>query len=64
MIDAVGCDRPHFIHRTGHGLGLEVHEEPQIVACNRTPLAPGMVFTIEPGIDPPGWAGCASRMMW
>ena len=48
---------PHFIHRTGHGLGLEVHEEPQIVAGNRTPLAPGMVFTIEPGIYLPGWGG-------
>ena len=56
VIDAAGYG-PHFIHRTGHGLGLEVHEEPQIVAGNRTPLAPGMVFTIEPGIYLPGWGG-------
>ena len=56
VIDDAGYG-PNFIHRTGHGLGLEVHEEPQIVAGNRTPLAPGMVFTIEPGIYLPGWGG-------
>ena len=39
-----------FIHRTGHGLGLEVHEEPYIVADNDTVLEPGMVHSIEPGI--------------
>jgi len=39
-----------FIHRTGHGLGLEVHEPPFIVEGNITPLEPGAVFTIEPGI--------------
>lgn len=40
----------YFIHRTGHGLGLEVHEEPYIVKTNQTPLKPGMTFTIEPGV--------------
>jgi Xaa-Pro aminopeptidase len=40
----------YFTHRTGHGLGLEVHEEPYIVQGNKTMLKPGMVFTIEPGI--------------
>jgi Xaa-Pro dipeptidase len=40
----------HFIHRTGHGLGLDVHEEPYIVPGNKTVLRPGMTFTIEPGI--------------
>jgi Xaa-Pro aminopeptidase len=39
-----------FIHRTGHGIGLEVHEHPYIVAGNSLPLEPGMAFSIEPGI--------------
>jgi Xaa-Pro aminopeptidase len=41
-----------FIHRTGHGIGLESHEDPYIVSGNATPLAPGMAFSIEPGIYP------------
>ncbi len=40
----------HFLHRTGHGIGLEEHEEPWIVAGNETVLEPGMCFSIEPGI--------------
>jgi Xaa-Pro aminopeptidase len=47
----------YFTHRTGHGLGLEVHEEPYIVRGNREPLKPGMVFTVEPGIYLPGKGG-------
>ena len=43
----------YFIHRTGHGIGLEVHEHPYIVAGNRQPLEPGMAFSIEPGIYVP-----------
>jgi Xaa-Pro dipeptidase len=43
-----------FIHRTGHGIGLEVHEQPYIVAGNELVLAAGMVFSIEPGIYLPG----------
>lgn len=39
-----------FIHRTGHGIGLETHEEPYIVAGNSTPLEPGFAFSIEPGV--------------
>jgi Xaa-Pro aminopeptidase len=39
-----------FLHRTGHGIGLEEHEEPWIVAGNETVLEPGMTFSIEPGI--------------
>ncbi|MFB6183845.1 MAG: M24 family metallopeptidase [Haloarculaceae archaeon] len=39
-----------FIHRTGHGVGLEVHEEPYIVSGNERPLEEGMVFSVEPGI--------------
>jgi Xaa-Pro aminopeptidase len=40
----------YFTHRTGHGLGLEVHEEPYIAQGNKTILKPGMTFTVEPGI--------------
>lgn len=39
-----------FIHRTGHGLGLSVHEEPYLVEGNTLPLAEGMVFSDEPGV--------------
>jgi Xaa-Pro dipeptidase len=47
----------YFIHRTGHGLGLETHEPPYIVAGNRQPLRPGMTFTVEPGIYLPERGG-------
>ena len=43
-----------FVHRTGHGIGLSVHEEPYIVTGNDLPLAAGMAFSIEPGIYFPG----------
>ncbi|HZP89760.1 MAG TPA: aminopeptidase P family protein [Actinomycetota bacterium] len=46
-----------FVHRTGHGIGLEVHEPPYIVAGNPTPLRPGMTFSIEPGIYLPNRFG-------
>lgn len=39
-----------FIHRVGHGLGLDIHEEPYLVGGNELPLAAGMVFSDEPGI--------------
>lgn len=39
-----------FVHRTGHGIGLSVHEEPYIVAGNDIMLEPGMAFSVEPGI--------------
>lgn len=47
----------YFTHRTGHGLGLEVHEEPYIVRGNDRSLEPGQVFTIEPGVYLPGKGG-------
>jgi Xaa-Pro dipeptidase len=47
----------YFIHRTGHGLGLEGHELPQIAAGVEEPLQTGMVFTIEPGVYVPGLGG-------
>jgi Xaa-Pro aminopeptidase len=39
-----------FLHRTGHGIGLDVHEEPYIVAGNDLALEPGMAFSVEPGV--------------
>ncbi|EMA65263.1 peptidase M24 [Halorubrum aidingense JCM 13560] len=47
-----------FIHRTGHGVGLDVHEEPYIVAGNDRELEPGMVFSVEPGVYLDGRFGC------
>ena len=49
MIDDAGYG-PQFMHRTGHGIGLEGHEDPYIVAGSREPLAEGMAFSVEPGI--------------
>lgn len=56
-LDAVGRDiitaagyGPNFLHRTGHGIGLDVHEEPYVVAGSPRVLATGMAFSIEPGI--------------
>jgi Xaa-Pro aminopeptidase len=46
-----------FVHRTGHGIGLSVHEEPYIITGNDLPLAAGMAFSIEPGIYFPGHWG-------
>jgi len=47
----------YFIHRTGHGLGLETHEPPYIVAGNERSLGAGMTFTVEPGVYLPGRGG-------
>jgi len=56
IIDEAGYG-PNFIHRTGHGIGLDVHEDPYIVSGNAMPLEPGMAFSIEPGIYIPGRYG-------
>ena len=47
----------YFITRTGHGIGLEVHEHPYMVAGNTHALEPGMAFSVEPGIYLPGEFG-------
>ncbi|MEX0345772.1 MAG: M24 family metallopeptidase [Rhizobiaceae bacterium] len=47
----------YFVHRTGHGLGIEVHEQPYITATSEMVLDEGMVFSIEPGIYLPGRFG-------
>ena len=56
VIEAAGFGE-YFIHRLGHGLGLSVHELPNIVEGNTQVLQPGMVFTIEPGVYIPGVGG-------
>ena len=43
----------YFVHRTGHGIGLEEHEDPYLVGGNCEPLAPGHAFSVEPGIYVP-----------
>jgi Xaa-Pro aminopeptidase len=49
VIDEAGYGEA-FIHRTGHGIGMETHEEPYIVASNPEPLQEGHAFSVEPGI--------------
>lgn len=56
VIEAAGYGQ-YFIHRTGHGLGLEVHELPQIATNVTAKLEVGNVFTVEPGIYVPGLGG-------
>lgn len=56
VIEAAGYGE-FFMHRVGHGIGLEGHEHPYLVAGNRLPLEPGMAFSIEPGIYLPGRLG-------
>ena len=46
-----------FVHRTGHGIGLEEHEDPYLVAGNGEPLVAGHAFSVEPGIYLPGRTG-------
>ena len=56
VIEAAGYGE-YFIHRTGHGFGMETHELPNIVGGSDTPLKVGTTFTIEPGVYIPGLAG-------
>ncbi|WP_308123543.1 M24 family metallopeptidase [Modestobacter marinus] len=56
VITAAGWGE-HFIHRTGHGIGLDTHEAPYVVAGNDLPLEPGMAFSVEPGIYLAGRCG-------
>lgn len=56
VVEAAGYGK-NFFHRVGHGLGLEVHEDPSLDPGSRTVLEAGMVFTIEPGVYVPGFGG-------
>jgi Xaa-Pro aminopeptidase len=56
VIEAAGFGE-RFVHRTGHGIGLEVHEPPYLVAGDQTVLEPGVTFSVEPGIYLPGRLG-------
>lgn len=56
VIEAAGFG-PRFTHRTGHGIGLEAHEAPYIRGDNPELLAPGMTFTVEPGVYLEGRGG-------
>jgi Xaa-Pro aminopeptidase len=49
VLKRAGLDR-YFIHSTGHGVGLEIHESPRVAARQKDLLQPGMVITIEPGV--------------
>ena len=56
VIEAGGYGK-EFIHRIGHGIGLEDHEDPSLDPGSQTVLEAGMVFTIEPGVYIPGFGG-------
>jgi len=56
VIDEAGYGE-YFVHRTGHGIGTEAHEDPYVVAGNRTALVAGHAFSVEPGIYLPGRFG-------
>ncbi len=56
IIDAAGYG-DLFVHRTGHGIGIEEHEDPYLVAGNHEVLVPGHAFSVEPGIYRPGRFG-------
>ncbi|MFM2310000.1 MAG: hypothetical protein RLY87_2122 [Chloroflexota bacterium] len=56
VIEAAGFGA-FFIHRTGHGLGIDIHEPPFMVTGDTSPIQSGMTFTVEPGIYVPGEFG-------
>ena len=53
IIDDAGYGE-YFVHRTGHGIGMEEHEDPYMVSGNATPIAAGHAYSVEPGIYVPG----------
>jgi len=56
VIDAAGFGQ-YFIHRTGHGIGIETHEPPYLHSGSQTPLPLGSTFSVEPGVYVPGLGG-------
>ena len=63
VLKGYGLDQA-FIHSTGHGLGLEIHEPPRIGKRDKTRLKAGMAITIEPGVYSKASAGFASKIRW
>ena len=59
-----GLPAPGLSHRTGHGIGMEVHEPVYLVHGETTPLAPGMCFSDEPGLYIPGKFGVRLEDCW
>lgn len=55
-LDGIGL-AGYFVHRTGHGIGIEIHEPPYIGPTDDLELVEGMAFSIEPGVYIPGWGG-------
>ena len=56
VLRGYGLDK-EFVHSTGHGLGLEIHEGPRLGKSDKTKLEAGMAITIEPGVYLEGWGG-------
>ena len=56
VLDAAGYGQ-YFIHRTGHGIGMEAHEDPYMVEGNTALIEPGHAFSVEPGVYVPGQWG-------
>lgn len=58
VLESVGLGH-YYVHSTGHGVGLQIHEGPSLSQHNtdEQPLRPGMVVTVEPGVYIPGWSG-------
>ena len=56
VIEAAGY-RNAFTHSLGHGIGLDIHEQPRLSSVSEMELKPGMVVTVEPGVYLPGWGG-------
>jgi Xaa-Pro aminopeptidase len=57
LLEEAGFGEHSYGHGTGHGVGLEVHEDPRVSQGRDEPLEEGMVLTVEPGVYVPGWGG-------
>jgi D-alanyl-D-alanine dipeptidase len=62
QIEAAGYG-PYFLHRTGHGVGLQIHEPPYLVPGSEEPLEEGMCFSVEPGIYLPARFGARLEVL-